>query len=70
MRGAVPVSLSERTLTFHHAELIWCFWISDVSTGSAQDLLDERGAEPSHVGPTQSGGSVVWQVVDQDQILS
>lgn len=41
-------------------------------TGSAQDLLDQRWAEPSQAGPTQAwgGGAVVSQMIDVEQLFS
>ncbi len=64
-------SLSEQhTLTLSLGEIIRCQRFCSVCAGSAQDLLDDRRAELSKVGPTQASGAVDWQTVDPDQLFS
>lgn len=43
-------------LTLRLCELVWRARFRGACTGSAQDLLDQRGAEPSQAGLTQACG--------------
>lgn len=74
IRSAAPGirgSTDTHTLTFRLGERIWFHSLCGVCTGSAQDLLDECGAEPSQGGPVQSRAVVcVSQTEDLDQVFS
>lgn len=59
-------------LTLRLCELVRRARFRGACAGSAQDLLDQRGAELSQAGPTQAwrGGAVVCQMIDEEQLFS
>lgn len=61
---------STATLTLSHAQPAWV-WVRvcRLRARSAQDLLDQRRAEPGQAGRTHVRGAVAPQPVDQDQLF-
>lgn len=56
-------------LTLAHAQPVGCVQVCRLRARSAQELLDQRGAELLQAGPTHARGGAGPQPVDQDQLF-